>query len=69
MKHIHKKTPAMKQIETAYGLPIEEILRRMFVDEGLPSTSIQRTLGISNVTLIKWLQQAGVWSRKLDVPT
>lgn len=57
----------MKQIESNYGEDVEEILRRMFVDEHLSQAEIGKRLGISYATVYSWLHRAGVRSRKLDV--
>lgn len=67
MRKIEEKTNAMKQIETKLGGGIEEILRVLYVDKNLPVKVIARTLGISYVTTLNWLQLAGVRSRKLEV--
>lgn len=67
MKNIPHKTPSMKIIETKQGEDIEEILRRLFVDENLTHTQIAQQLNLSYVTVIKWLRLAGVRSRKLNV--
>lgn len=57
----------MKIIEAKRGENIEEILRRLFVDENKTQKQIADELNISYVTVIKWLHLAGVRSRKLDV--
>lgn len=60
----------MLEIETKLGKggeDIEEILRRMFVDENKPTETIAKELSISYVTAFKWLRKAGIHSRKLDI--
>lgn len=67
MKKITNKTKSMQAIETKLGEDIEEILRRLFVDEHLSQAEIAKRLNISYATVYSWLRQAGVRSRKLDV--
>lgn len=69
MRKITNKTDTMKQVETKLGGDIEEILRRMYVDEDLSVQVMSDKLGISYVTTHKWLQLAGVRSRRLRVGT
>lgn len=57
----------MKDIEKRYGGDIEEILRGLYVDKNMNLYDMANELGISHVTLIKWLKLAGVRSRKLRV--
>lgn len=57
----------MLQIEQEKGENIEEVLRRMFVDENRPTENIAKELSISYVTAFKWLEKAGIYSRKLDI--
>ena len=67
MKKITNKTKSMQLVETKFGEDVEEILRRMFVDEHLSQIEIANQLNISYATVYKWLRLAGVRSRKLDV--
>lgn len=67
MKQITHKSKRMLQIEQSKGEDIEETLRRMFVDENMPTETIADELSISYVTAFKWLNLAGVHSRKLDI--
>lgn len=67
MKTILNKTNTMKQIETRLGGGIEEVLRALYVDEDLSVMAIAEKLGISYVTTHKWLDLAGVRSRRLKV--
>lgn len=57
----------MKQVETKLGGDIEEILRELYVDKDLSVMCISELLGTSYVTTHKWLQLAGVRSRRLRV--
>jgi DNA invertase Pin-like site-specific DNA recombinase len=57
----------MKRIETNQGCEIEEILRRLFVDENKTHKQIAQELSISHLTLIRWLKKAGIRHRRIDL--
>lgn len=67
MKPITKKNALMNQIETTHGEEIEEILRRLFVDEEKTQHEISSILNISYVTVVRWLRLAGIRSRRIDL--
>lgn len=67
MKQIVNKSKKMLEIEHNKGVMIEEELRRMYVDESKSIEEIQTLLSISYVTVLKWLGQAGIYSKKLDI--
>ncbi|MDD2493883.1 MAG: DUF1492 domain-containing protein [Tissierellia bacterium] len=65
MKVIHNKSKAMLLIENNKKQNIEELLRIMYVDQNMNIHDICRELNISYVTALKWLGQAGIYSRML----
>ncbi len=67
VKEIHRKTKKMLEIETKTKERIEETLRRLFVDENKSHEEIAKELSISYVTVLKWLNLAGIHSRKLNI--
>lgn len=67
MKHINKKTKRMLQYEAERGMPIEEILRRMYVDDNLSMMQISKQLNLSYPEVNKWIKQAGIYSHKLQL--
>lgn len=67
MKKIKDKTKLMLKTEENKGIEIEELLRRLFVDEGKSTECIAEELSISYVTAFKWLQLAGIYSRKIQL--
>ena len=67
MKKIINKSKKMKEIEKIKGECVEEILRSMFVDENKSIDTITKELKLSYVTTIKWLKQAGIYSRRLNI--
>lgn len=67
MKQIHIKTERMIEVEQRFQEPIEELLRRLFVDEGKTLYEIADELGIAYRIVLKWLDKAGIYSRNLRV--
>jgi len=66
MKNIIRKSKLILTIERMYGdFPIEEILRRKYVDEGKSALAVADELGVSYATIIKWLKNAGIYGRRL----
>jgi len=57
----------MLKCESRFNMPIEEILRMMYVDQNLPHDHIAKELNISFPTVISWLNMAGIYSRKLNL--
>lgn len=65
MRHIEKKSWRMQQVEQSLGEPLEEVLRRKYVDENKSLYVIAEELGISYRIVLDWLKQAGIYSRNL----
>lgn len=61
-----KKTKHMLEIENKHGEKLEELIRRLYVDEKLSTLQMAERIGISYVTVIKWVKLAGVYSRRLE---
>ena len=57
----------MKAIENTFNMPIEEILRIKYVDENKSLAQISKEINVSYATIWKWLSQAGIYSRKLNI--
>lgn len=57
----------MKLIESNQGSEIEEVLRRLFVDENKTQYQIAEELSISYLTVIRWLKKAGIRHRRIDL--
>jgi hypothetical protein len=64
---IQNKTSKMKYIEKKRSLPIEEILRAMYVDQRLTIEEISFELEIGYITAFKWLKWANVTSRGFNL--
>jgi hypothetical protein len=65
MRQIKNKTRKMLEIERVKNTPIEELLRRMYVDESLSAHAISNSLNISYLTCLKWLSNANITSRRI----
>jgi transposase-like protein len=55
----------MLALEEKFGIGIEELLRSLYVDQNMSITDIGKELGCTYVTIFKWLQRAGIRSRKI----
>ena len=62
-----KKSKLMLTIEVKYGINIEELLRRLYVDENKTYHQITKELCISYVTVKCWLHLAGIYSKRLHI--
>lgn len=67
MKKIERKTKRMTEVEQYIGEPLEEYLRRRFVDDQITMPELANELGIAYPMVGKWLEQAGVYSRRLGI--
>lgn len=66
IKNKERNTHIMK-IEHTLGEPIEPVLRKLYVDEHTPTHVIAQKLGVSYLTVVRWLAKAGIYSRKLPL--
>lgn len=55
------------ELEQTLGEPLEHVLRRMYVDDNTPTHTIAQTLGVSYLTVVRWLAKAGIYTRKLPI--
>lgn len=68
MRKIKDKTNTMQRIEQIYGKneeTIEEILRRMYIDEEKNIEEIAKELNLSTGTVYHWLKLADIKMRKM----
>lgn len=59
----HLKTKAMLVLEHRLGEPMEDYLRRRYVDEGATTHQIGQELGLNNATVSRWLSLLGIEAR------
>lgn len=67
MKHIPIKTKRMLEVEEEYHEPIEELLRRLYVDEDKTLTEISEEIRVSYRIILQWVLLAGIYSKNLKV--
>lgn len=67
MKIIKNKTNTMKRIERIYGDGdiLEELLRKLYVEQELTIEEIANKLCLSTGTVYKWLKLADITTRKM----
>lgn len=50
-------------VERQHGAPVEVLLRRLYVNEGLTQEEVAKTLGIGRDTAIRWMAEYGIPTR------
>lgn len=58
------KSHTQQVIEAQIGEPIEVALTRLYVDRGLTQAQVASALGTTRQTVIKWLRDLGIESRR-----
>ena len=58
-----RKSKLMRQIESRYDRPLEELLPRMYNEKGLPAMAAD--LGVSKGTVWYWLLKFGINVRRV----
>ncbi len=67
MKPIKNKSKHILLIEEEHHLQIEELLRRLYVDEGLSIQELATRINVTYLTAHRWLKKAGIYSHKLSL--
>lgn len=67
IKQIQHKTARILQVEQELGEPIEEYLRRRFIDENASLHELADEVGLAYRILLRTLEQAGVYGRRLGI--
>lgn len=65
MKSIKNKTNTMILIEKIHNMPIEELLRKLYVEEHMTIEQIADKLNISSGSVYYWLKQADITMRQM----
>ena len=55
----------MIEIEELFNEPVEELLRRKYVDENKTIQTISSEIGVHYEYAQKWLKKAGIYSKHL----
>lgn len=56
-------TTAMQLAEERLGRPLGDVLRELYVDQGLMQREVAEKLGIDTSTVSEWLARLGIASR------
>lgn len=67
MKRIQNKSQTIRHIEHTRQEEIEELLRRLYVDEGMTAVQLEKELGVRRRIISKWLGYAGLYSTRLRI--
>lgn len=54
-------------LEKYYGIKIEELLRRLYVDDNMLEVDIAKKLKLNKITIQRWMKKAGIYSRNLKI--
>lgn len=57
------KSRTEQALEAAHGAPVEVLLRRLYVTEGLTQEQVAKTLGVSRSAVLEWMAKYGVPTR------
>ena len=60
-----RKTYYMKLVEARTGEPIEQLLRRLYVDEDKTLEQVSAELGVPLSTVARWIRRFGIPRRRL----
>lgn len=52
---IRTKTREQQLVEARHGAPVEALLRRLYVTDGLTQQQVADTLGVSVRSVIRWM--------------
>lgn len=55
----------MLEVEKTFGESVDEVLRRMYVDENKSVKEISKEIGVGYVTTTKWLHKSNITARRI----
>lgn len=64
MSKVPIRTAEMQRIEARLGQPIDETLRKLYVDRGLTVRQVGSELGVTAGVVSRWLERFGIPARK-----
>ena len=67
MKDIIRKSEKVLSVEKEYGVRIEDLLRKLYVDDNLSEEKISQMLNLHINTIKKLLPKAGIYSHRLNI--
>jgi len=57
------KSRTEQALEASHGAPVDALLRRLYVTEGLTQEQVARTLGVSRSAVLYWMAKYGIPTR------
>lgn len=63
------KTEYMKKKEKELNEPIEEVIRRMYIDENKTILQIGKEIGLNKLSIAKWMKIFGLRGRRINLNT
>ncbi|MFN8520736.1 MAG: hypothetical protein U0667_15375 [Chloroflexota bacterium] len=57
------RTAEQQRVEHAHGAPVDELIRRLYVQEGLTQPEVAARLAVSTRTVIRWMAALGIPTR------
>lgn len=57
-------TTAMQLAEARLGRPLADVLRELYVDQGLVQREVAERLGVDTSTISEWLTRVGIEARR-----
>lgn len=58
-----RKTPTMQLIEIRHGEPIDQLLYRLYVEEGKSMAEVAEYLGLSQAAVCRWIERLRIKER------
>jgi hypothetical protein len=57
------RSRAMQAVEHRHGVPVEVLLRRLYVEAGLSQEEVAQTLGVGRQAVVRWMGNFGIPTR------
>lgn len=58
------KSLDMQLVEIRLGRPLEEVIRELYIDQGLSARQVAAELGTTQPTVTRWMARLGIPARK-----
>lgn len=60
MTTMPNRTHAQELVELRTGRPLADVLRDMYVEQGLSQERVAVALGVTRLTIARWLEEFGI---------
>lgn len=57
------KSRTEQLVEASHGLPVDQLIQRLYVDEGLSQEQVASRLGVGRKAVITWMADYGIPAR------